>query len=307
MYPQLGADPVYHQVQRMYTEPISRNHRYTDNENEVSDTQDASAIHQLDVDLDAYSTTGIDREDGLEDREPTLSFVTTSTAESTASTPSVAMSYGYRSETIEGKPESEPRIRMRTTAGRTNAYPSAESSTESGAFSYHAYGENQIHHPHPPPLPLIPDTYVVTGEHVGLGITAHEMALPARHRDSGLVSPSSKPPPSPSTSFVHRPWQRDVVNRLRSDSVSSSVTTASVSSNNTVPSVNATSITAYPYDGFETFRPAQEQDETKSEAVAMVDEGRGKIIDTEKLAEMGGIESLTEEMIGSLAGTFCLV
>ena len=236
VYPQPGTGPVY-QIQRQYTEPNSRNRRYAEDEVEMSDTQDASAIHQLDVDLDAYSTTDLDGEDDIEDREPTLSFVTTSTAESTASTPSIAMSYGYRNETVEGKPEPEPRIRMRATAGRTNAYSSAESSTASGAFSYYPYAEDQIFFPHPPPLPPAPLTHVVPVEHVGLGITAHDTILPARHRDSQLVSPSSNPPPSPSTSFVHRPWQRDVLNRLRSDSASSSVTTASASSNNTVPSV----------------------------------------------------------------------
>ena len=291
-------DPTY-QPHRNYTGPTAQRHMVND------DTGDPQ---QLDVDLDAYSTTEFEGEDGVEDREPTLSFVTTSTVESSASTPSIDMSYGIRTETGDGKSPPEPRIRMRTTTGRTNAYSSAESSTVSGAFPY-AYPENQMYHPHPPPLPILPNVYAA--EHVGLGITGDDLVIPVRQHHSQIGSPNSNPPISPSTSFVHRPWRRDVVNRLRSDSASSSLTTTSVSTSDTIPSdsgaSNSDCAAIYPQDAHhhaDRLPWTQELSaEMRSEAVAMVDEGRGKMLDMEKLGEMGGIGALTEEVIGSLAGT----
>lgn len=299
VYPAPGAAPLY-QPQRKYTDPTPRTRRYAESEDEESgDPQ------QLDVDLDAYSTADFEGVDGLEDREPTLSFVTTSTVESTASTPSIGVTYGYGSEAVDGKPEPEPRIRMRTTAGRSNAYSSAESSMASGAYSYNPYGDNQIYHPHPPPMPVVPNAYALPTEQVGLGITADDLVIPARPRESQLGSSSSKPPLSPSNSFVHRPWRGDVVNRLRSDSASSSFTTASVSTSDTALSTSDHAA-AYPYAAYQQAeRLPWEQEspvETRSEAIALVDEGRGKILNTEKLQEMGGLEALTEATIGSLTG-----
>jgi len=306
VYPSPGEEPMY-QTQRKYTDPTPRTHRYTEDEaEEPTDSQ------QLDVDLDAYSTTGFEEEDGLEDREPTLSFVTTSTVESVTSTPSMGKSYGFQTETVGGKPELGPRIRMRTTAGRSNAYSSAESSMASGASSYHAYPENHVYYPHPPPLPVVPNAYALAAEQVGLGITGHHLIISSRRSDPQLSSPNSHPPLSPSTSFVHRPWRRDVVNRLRSDSAASSVTIASVSTSDTAPSASGISASdravPYPYDSYQySDRLPWEQDdspvERQSEAIAMVDEGRGKILEIEKLNDMGGLESLTEESIGSLTGS----
>lgn len=305
VYPAPG-EPSLYRPQRKYTDPTPRTQKYVEAENEeTSDNQ------QLDVDLDVYSTTEYEGE-GLEDREPTLSFVTTSTLESTASTPSMGISYGFREDTEDGKPAAEPRIRMRTTAGRTNAYSSAESSTASGVYPYPAYPETHIFHPHPPPLPIVPNAYALPAEHIGLGITGHDIVIPARQRDSQIVSPIARPPLSPSDSFVHRPWRRDVVNRLRSDSASSSLTTASASTSDTVASASGVSgldyAAVYPHHVYQyTDRLSWEpetQTETRSEAVAMVDEGRGKILDMEKLNEMGGLQALTEEKIGSLGGMY---
>jgi hypothetical protein len=253
-------EPTY-QLHRKYTDPTPRTQGYV---------EDVSH-QQLDVDLEAYSTTDFDPEDALDSREPTLSFVTTSTADS-ISTPS--KEHRYEDNKVDG---GEPRIRVRTTAGRANAYSSAESSMASGAYSYHAYADNNIYHPHPPPLPTPPNAFAP----VGLGID-----LPSSQADPN-------PPISPTNSFAHRPWKRDVINRLRSDSASSSITTASAS---TAPSVNENAYLAYDYE-----RLPWEQEQSRPEAVAMVDEGREKILDVQRLEQMGGVEGLAEEM-HSLAG-----
>jgi len=167
--------------------------------------------HELDVDLDAYSTTEYDGEE-ISERDRSLSYLTSSTIDSTASTPSMSGSYGYKPITPDGKQVDEPRIRVRSTAGRANAYSSAESSTASGAF----YGyENHLYHPHPPPMPSGPTAY--PGDQVGLGISAespdidHATALSSSH------------------SFSYRPWRHNLVNRLRSDSGASSLASSETS------------------------------------------------------------------------------
>jgi hypothetical protein len=268
-----------YQPQRKYTDPTPRPHH----------------DDQLDVDLDAYSTTDFD-----ESREPTLSFVTTSTVESTTGTPqSIGGEFEYKPG--GGKqPEIEPRIRVRT--GRSTAYSSAESS---GAYSYHAYADNNIYQPSPPPLPSMPSAYA--SDQVGLGITAHDGRLPTRQRDSPIASsPSTNAPLSPTNSFAHRPWKRDVMNRLRSDSASSSITTASVSTSDSHPSVagGSTSSHPYPFAGYAHNLPWErdEMEQSTPDAVGLVDEGKERIFDKEKLAEIGGLEALTREEVAGLRG-----
>lgn len=253
---------------RKYTDPTPHSNRYEPEDNE-----------QLDVDLDAYSNE-------FDSREPTLSFLTTSSAaESTTGTPSIGGTYSFKQEDGE-KPEMEPRIRMRTTTGRANAYSSAESS---GAYSYHAY-DNHLFHPHPPPMPVIPHQFT---ERVGLGFSEQNS-----ERDVAVPSPD----PSIPTSYSHRPWRRDVVNRLRSDSASSAFTTASTSTEDTAPSgsVSADNYSAYQYS--DRLPWDVEQVEAEPEAVTMVNEGREKILDKAKLEEMGGLGAMSEEVISSLNG-----
>lgn len=255
---------------------------------------------QLDVDLDAYSATDFD-----ETREPTLSFVTTSTDISTTGTPPPIAQYDYKGD-LGGKGIIEPRIRIRTTAGRANAYSSAESSMASGAYSYHAYADNNLYHPLPPPLPVVPSAFA---EQVGLGITADDIVIPPNHRDSQVVSSpsSSRPPISPTTSFAHRPWKRDVINRLRSDSVSSSFTTASASTTDSAPSGpagSASSHIAYPFGAYAQAAWEREDQEAPQtpEAVALVDKGKERIFNVASLNAIGGIEGMTQSFIESLEG-----
>jgi hypothetical protein len=296
--PRPDSEILFTSPRRKYPDPAPRSRRYSDSDSD-DDEERLGESQQLDVDLEAYSTS---TEDGLEDSEPTLSFITTSTAESTASTPSMNSSYAFQSEIIDGKPAPEPRVRMRTTTGRAHAYSSAESSTASGAFSYHPY-ENQIFHPHPPPMPPVPHAYM-TADHVGLGITdliAHQSGS-----DSNPTSPTTAGP----NAFSHRPWRPDALSRLRSDSASSSITTASVTTTDTAASaggVSADHAHAYPYSSYHFVeRPPWEADspeiESEAEAVALVDEGREKVFDMERLEAMGGLGALTHSVIAGLAG-----
>nr|XP_019012857.1 uncharacterized protein I206_02353 [Kwoniella pini CBS 10737]OCF51638.1 hypothetical protein I206_02353 [Kwoniella pini CBS 10737] len=279
-YPALQVGQKSHPPQRKYTDPTAHSTRYD------------QPAHQLDVDLDAYSATEFDTEEGMEEREPTLSFVTSSTLDSTASTPSMGVTYGYRTDSND----EDGKVKIRQTAGRAHAYSSAESSMASGAYSGYGYSD-QIYHPHPPPLPHLPSNFASPVEHVGLGISAD---FP--QRSPPIESPSSNPPLSPSHSFTHRPWKRDMVNRLRSDSTSSSVTTASCSTTESGPS----SSRIPPLDNaftiaFDSFNSPW-QAPARAEAIAMVDEGRENILDVEKIEALGGFASLTIEMIGSFAG-----
>lgn len=231
--------------------------------------------HQrLDVDLDSSSTEYDDS------REPTLSFVTSSTNESTTGTPSLG---GYKQDgegsSNGGEREREPRIRTRSTVGRSTAYSSAESS---GAYSYHAC-ENQVFHPHPPPLPTIQQPF---NERIGLGISQP-------HKDHGV--PSVVPPTA--DAFGHRPWQ-SAVNRLRSTSNASSSTEASNSSQGYNSSLQHYE---YHYNEVLPWEIQQAQD-NEPEAVTMVEEGRERTLDTAKLSEMGGLAALTDDKIASLSG-----
>ncbi|WWD18566.1 hypothetical protein CI109_103019 [Kwoniella shandongensis] len=291
-YPAQKEEQSYHPPHRKYTDPTPRTRRFEEQQEERTEQ-----VQDLDVDLDAYSATEFDTEEGMDEREPTLSFVTTSTIDSTTSTPPMNMTYGYRPQSTDGKQDMEPKIRSR--AGRSHAYSSAESSMASGAYSYHAYSE-QIYHPHPPPLPHLPTAFASPVEHVGLGISA-EFPLTSGQPDSQIDSPRSNPPLSPSHSFTHRPWKRDMVNRLRSDSASSSITTASTSTTDSGPSSSRIppldSAYNYAYDNFSLPWDRESGSEATPEAIALVEEGREKLLNMDKIEEMGGIAAMTEDMI----------
>ncbi|EIW73519.1 hypothetical protein TREMEDRAFT_25033 [Tremella mesenterica DSM 1558] len=231
---------------------------------------------QLDVDLDTYSSTEYDGEDAeTASHEPTLSFVTTSTIDSSTRTPSISGAYGFGTPDL--KAGEDVRIRVRQNPGRNTAYSSAESSMGSGAFSYHM-PESQFH-PHPPPMP----THFPIHDTVGLGISTRD-ANKYQEIASSVSSPAE---------FVHRPWRRDVTTRLRSGSTSSTSTdTAS-----TVDSRHE----AYSYQFPEQLSWQSESPHlTVAEAVAMVDEGRDERLDIARLKAMGGVQALTTEFCKSL-------
>ncbi|WVN85128.1 uncharacterized protein L203_100270 [Cryptococcus depauperatus CBS 7841] len=251
---------------------------------------------QLHVDLDAYSATDFESEENGCDKEPTLSFVTTSTHESTTSTPPISMSYGYASHLRDKKSDSEPKIRMRSTVGRasmSNTYSSAESSIGSGAYSYHAY--DQMYNSRPPPLPQLPDSY---SNSAGLGITT-DYPTPT----SADYPHTGRPTLSPSHSFSLRPWKKEVANRLRSDSASSAFTSASTStdlsgaSSSRIPLPDA----AYHFE-YDNFTLSYEREAAEPEAIAMIQEGRGKMLNMDKINALGGIIALTDDVIRSLSG-----
>jgi hypothetical protein len=268
-------EPTPYLAHRKYTDPTPRPTQFDAEEEREGEAQ------QLDVDLDAYSTD-------FDGREPTLSFLTSSsTAESTTGTPSIGGTYSFRNESgMPEKPEGEPRIRMRSTAGRANAYSSAESS---GAYSYHQF-ENPVFHPHPPPMPVMPLNFT---DRVGLGLNGQDP-----DREASNPSPSSTG--SPVNPYSHRPWRSDIANRLRSTSVSSSFTTASGSTEETAPSASTDHYSSYHYS--ERLPWDIEQEEQEAEAVKMIHDGREMILDNEKLQEMGGLGGLSEEVILKLAG-----
>lgn len=291
VYPLPGGEHVF-QPHRKYTDPAPHSR-------DLYHSSSESLHHELDVDLDAYSTTDFDVE---ENREPTLSFVTISTTDSTTGTPaSIGGQFEFKPEHGNAKLDEEPRIRLRSTTGRTNAYSSAESSMASGAYSFNGYADHDGYQP--PPLPVLPSSHVNTMDEVGLGITGHD-SLQNRQRDSlSGSSPSTNAPLSPANSFAHRPWKRDVMTRLRSDSASSSITTASVDSH---PSGTAgsTSSHAYPFAGYAQNLPWERESyqQTTPEAVALVDEGKERIFDRDQLEAMGGLDALTERNIAVLRG-----
>ena len=230
----------------------------------------------LDVNLDAYAT------DFDDSRAPTLSFVTSSATESITGTPLVSNCKhdGEAASTSSG--DREPRIRTRSTAGRSTAYSSAESS---GAYSYHVY-ENPVFHPHPPPLPAAPSGY---NSRVGLGLSSTSKG--------GEAGTSASTPES----FGHRPWQSDVVNRLRSISNASASSEASVASSQDYSS----SIRHYNYHYNEALPwEIQQAQDNQPEAVTMVEEGRERRFDMDRLEAMGGLSALTGDNISSLSGEF---
>jgi len=273
-YPDSSDEPVYH-PHRKYTDPTPHTAQYPMHE-PASPILSASG-HHLDVDLDVYSQD-YEVEDDV--RQPTLSFVTTSTADSTTSSPSISEAYTYGTERIEGKPEQhEPRIRVRTNLGRQNAYSSAESSMASGAYSYHAYSDNSYHGP-PPPLPT------ASSSDVGLGIS--------RSSQYSRASPDDRSALQPHAPYGHPDWH-DSMTRDRSNSTSSALSSESTSSTDDRLSTSFQHTFSYLSDSL----PGQRYpwgDEInavpESNAVAMVGDGRSIILDREKLESMGGIRAL---------------
>lgn len=272
-------DPVYH-VQRKYTDPTPQNGGpyHALQEQPPSPMPSNSGNHQLDVDLDVYSQDYNELEDDM--RQPTLSFVTTSTVDSTTSSPSIGEAYTYGTDrVVDGKPEHEPRIRMRT--GRQNAYSSAESSMASGAFSYHAYSEYNGSQPPIPPLPA----------DVGLGLNRNGYRVSANDETS-TASYHATSPSSPYSG--HQPWRSPVMTRDRSHSVSTSDETDSSESEERLSSAFAHSF-GYLSETLPTRQPWQDESEVLAEpnALAMVDDGRGAILNRAKLEAMGGIHVLS--------------
>lgn len=250
------------------------------------------------MDLDAYSAADFEADEDSPDRDPTLSFVTASTIDSVAGGPQVTTTYGHSSRMADAKGEQEPSLSMRSTSGRATTYSSAESSTGSGAFSYHTYSDH-IYTP-PPPLPQVPDGYN-SSDSPGM---AADYPIPRSNADQSHAR-QIRPPLSPSHSFTHRPWKRDIVNRLRSDSASSAFTAASVSTDNSAASSSRIPLpdAAYHY-AYDDFTLPYEQEQAEPEALAMIKEGREKLLNMEKIEAMGGAEALGDSVICSLAGKY---
>ncbi|KAL7420805.1 hypothetical protein Q5752_004758 [Cryptotrichosporon argae] len=213
---------------RKFTDPAAHASRFGDQ------------LKRLNIDMDSFSMAYD------EACPPTLSFVTTSTVDSTASTPSLGTNDLAAFPTGLEKPEVEvqPRVRVRTNTGRQNAYSSAESSTASGAY----YGYPDLY-THVPPVPVVPNSYA---EPIGLGLAP-------------------------------RAWPRSA-GRFRSDSASSSITTASVTTTSEAGDF------AYPY--------AQHwaASRTQPEAVALVHAGRENLLDVNRLEALGGIGALGSDV-----------
>ncbi|CAK9784982.1 hypothetical protein CC85DRAFT_261873 [Cutaneotrichosporon oleaginosum] len=277
-------EPVYH-VQRKYTDPTPHSGAYLGMEQPPSPMPSGSNP-QLDVDLDVYSQDYSELDDDMRQlgddmREPTLSFATTSTVDSTASSPSIGEAYTYGTERVlDGKPEHEPRIRMRT--GRQNAYSSAESSMASGAFSYHAYSEyNQQ-----PPVPPLPADLSMGLNRNGYRVSTNETNSTASYHAT-----------SPSSSYVQRqPWRSPVMARDRSLSVSTTDETEESSGSG---EERLSSAFEHSFSYLSGSLPARQPWEDDSEilaepnALAMVDDGRGAILNQEKLEAMGGVRVLS--------------
>jgi hypothetical protein len=241
---------------------------------------------QLDVDLDVYAQDYSELDDDMRQlgddmREPTLSFATTSTVDSTTSSPSIGEAYTYGTERVlDGKPEHEPRIRMRT--GRQNAYSSAESSMASGAFSYHAYSEyNQQ-----PPVPPLPADLSMGLNRNGYRVSANETTSTASYHAT-----------SPSSSYAqHQPWRSPVMARDRSLSVSTSDDTEESSGSGEERLSSAFEHSFSYLSGSLPARQAWGDDSeilAEPNALAMVDDGRSLILNRERLEAMGGIRVLS--------------
>lgn len=269
---------MYH-AHRKYTDPTPQVAQYPMHEPFVS--QSDSSQHQLDVDLDVYSQ-GYSQDYDLEDevRQPTLSFVTTSTVDSTTSSPSISDAYTYGTERFEGKPEHEPRIRVRTNMGRENAYSSAESSMASAGYSFHAYSDNTFH-PHPPPMPV--------PHPVGYNRTSTA-------EDSSLTSCQAV---SPGSSYDHtqQSWRSPpMVSRERSNSASTTESTdTSESAADDRLSVGFAHSFSYLSHSFPARQPWDDEPQqlvSEANAVAMIDDGRSAILDHDRLDAMGGLGAL---------------
>jgi hypothetical protein len=262
----------------------------------------------------AYSSPTRDEQEMMDDSEPTLSVMTSSTTDSSSSgpDPTFGVAYGGLSTGAYGDQDEKTgqRARTRTAAGRANAYSSAESSTASGFYTVNTYPSNSplLQHPHPPPLPTR-----AYNDEVGLGITADD-AQPARpvrtssynagrsilyrrqsNQRASPTSPSNTQPPSV-------PWQESIANRLRSDSASSSASAASYSDGKGDTSASESDLDGrperYPWEGDEDTE--DEQDEAV--AVSLVEKGRERILDQNRVRAMGGLEIIINEKISQLAG-----
>jgi hypothetical protein len=264
-----------------------------------SSTRTSSTTEQaLDVDLEGDSSGEFD-----ESREPTLSFHTSSTVESTTGTPSSTHhNYNFGSS---GPREKDQRVRIRSTNGRATAYSSAESS---GAYSYHQY-ENHVFHPHPPPLP---DRPVAHASPIGLGYPVRDAVTDDQEADAedeadvedaeaenGEVEDEQEQAAAPA-SFAYRPWESEDVNRQRSHSGASMTSTTSSQG-------QGSSLQHYDYHYPESLPwDTQRELENDSQAVAMVEEGREKTLDMAYLQELGGMGAMTDKKIAALSGTFCV-
>jgi len=254
-------------------------------ERSPSEAQEGSSSAQrLTVDLEGYSG------EYDESREPTLSFHTSSTVDSTTGTPSSTHhNYNYGSSSSREKAGQEQQFRIRQTSGRATGYSSAESS---GAYSYHQYNGENMFHPHPPPLPDRPAAHA---QPIGLGYP------PATAQDD-----SEEEVPVPDSNFSYRPWESEDVNRNRSHSGVSLSSVASRSSLGQRSSIGqSSSLQHYDYHYPDSLPwDTQRALENESQAVAMVEEGREKTLDMAKLREMGGIESISEKEISTFSGKF---
>lgn len=249
---------------------------------------------KLNVDLNSYCTYDGDVA-ALENREPTLSFVTTSTA-SSHDTPPMSHTYGSgRYDSADTKHESEPRIRVRAPPGRNSAYSSAESSMASGPYSFHSYGD-QGYHSHAPPVPVLPSMYTSQTERVGLGITSDSADfIPDRQSPRESVSSPSN------TSFGHRPWHRGVAH-LRGASISSATTASSASTTDdddlNIDHRHSVTADALNYLLWET----SDAHAHEPKALTSLADGKDTILDRNRLDSLGGLAALTEGAIPSLSG-----
>ena len=240
---------------------------------EVGEGEGRSA-QSLTVDLEGYSG------DFDESREPTLSFHTSSTVESTTGTPS-STHHNYAFGSTSSRDKAGQGFRVRSTNGRATGYSSAESS---GAYSIHQY-ENQLFHPHPPPLPDRPAAHA---NPVGLG-------YPTTSQEAEEMQDEV---PVPDANFSYRPWESEDVNRSRSHS---GVSLSSITSRSSRG--QSSSLQHYDYHYPDSLPwDTQRALENEAQAVAMVEEGREKTFDMAKLREMGGIESITEKQISAFTG-----
>jgi hypothetical protein len=217
--------------------------------------------------------------------------------------PAIGVAYG-------GDDKAGQRARTRITTGRTNAYSSAESSTASGFYTVNTYPSNTVQHPHPPPLP--------TQTEVGLGFSPDD-APPARpvrtssynagrsilhrqmsnhSRPATQTSPSNTQPPS-------APWQDSIANRMRSDSASSSTSAASYSDRQGDTSASESDIDGrpgrYPWEGEED---TEDEEPAEAVAISLVEKGRERILDENRIRSMGGLEVVVNEKLNELIGEF---
>lgn len=263
-YPTPSEEPVFH-PHRKYTDPTPHTAHYPMHEPVSPIPSGSGNGHTLDVDLDVYSGD-YDLDDEV--RQPTLSFVTTSTVDSTTSSPSITDAYTYASERVDSKPDlREPRIRVR--AGRQNAYSSAESSMASGGYSYHAYSDNSYHQT--PPVPVIPTDML--------------NARPDYGRQSSNADVASSYTDNSS-------WQVDA-GRDRSNSTSSALSTDMSSEDDRISSSFAHTF-SYLQFGRQPWDDEQSMPLSEPNALAMVGDGRSIILDAKKLDAMGGIHALRQ-------------